>query len=581
MNEELPTVDSMLKFKEGEEPTDAEVCAINEIKCKTHGFGCVSISRSDFILICIKCYKEGKTQYEFEFENGNVPSFIDSKTLLTSGSNIIPFQLPTNNQLQQNESTSTNLMHNPLSASTPNFSAHLPPSSLTIPTNQPQLPLSSSMSNLTPSQMTPRQSITIDCYYHPSYKGIFYCDTCKQFICENCFANEHRTHRSNLPHQITSQFKEYISNTISQVNILKPTIEETLENIKQIYTRLKQQKDSTLKSPENAIQTITANHKSQLAMFNDTLQSKFNNLDKDISDNFQKHSQLKEKTSKLIQEFDDNYLKTLSTNNTSLSPIDICLYHQQHVSKFKNTIDYIKSSLNFINNKMQNTLTSCESAKTNIDNELSLLNKSLSTYENCTTSSILTGQASYSYLLRRFIKFIHSDIKFFKITSIIMNVNVPVFMTGVSLCGIYVSNKKMNDPDYIAESMNRESLLQKAMNIRVSVYEVNNSNDVLIQEDSQLCEILDSNDPSHVITFSKGVRINPDKDYVLMIENLSDVSYCDLWVGGTIKPKGNDAQVIKCHNTNTEFVFKQTKQIQSDFDEFNIGIIEGVLYARV
>jgi hypothetical protein len=66
-----------------------------------------------------------------------------------------------------------------------------------------------------------------------------------------------------------------------------------------------------------------------------------------------------------------------------------------------------------------------------------------------------------------------------------------------------------------------------------------------------------------------------------MIENLSDVSYCDLWVGGTIKPKGNDAQVIKCHNTNTEFVFKQTKQIQSDFDEFNIGIIEGVLYARV
>ena len=38
--------------------------------------------------------------------------------------------------------------------------------------------------------------------------------------------------------------------------------------------------------------------------------------------------------------------------------------------------------------------------------------------------------------------------------------------------------------------------------------------------------------------------------------------------------KYKDVYIIKCHNTNIKFEFKEIKGIQTDFDEINSGLIE-------
>ena len=37
--------------------------------------------------------------------------------------------------------------------------------------------------------------------------------------------------------------------------------------------------------------------------------------------------------------------------------------------------------------------------------------------------------------------------------------------------------------------------------------------------------------------------------------------------------------MIRCHNSGIQFLFKKTKGIQSDFEEFEQGIIGGILYS--
>ena len=53
-----------------------------------------------------------------------------------------------------------------------------------------------------------------------------------------------------------------------------------------------------------------------------------------------------------------------------------------------------------------------------------------------------------------------------------------------------------------------------------------------------------------------------------------------MWVGSIGNYKHEGVHIIKCHNSNIEFEFKETKGIQTDFDEFNSGLIEGILFCK-
>ena len=80
--------------------------------------------------------------------------------------------------------------------------------------------------------------------------------------------------------------------------------------------------------------------------------------------------------------------------------------------------------------------------------------------------------------------------------------------------------------------------------------------------------------------FEKGIKIFKEKLYLIKVENLSDNNYIDLWYGCVGKNNKKNIQVIKCHNTGIEFLFKQAEGLQTDFDEFEQGIIGGILYSK-
>lgn len=420
-----------------------------------------------------------------------------------------------------------------------------------------------------------------ECYTHNKKKASYYCDDCKQFICKLCFADEHRKHKCHLPEHISKEFKEYIDKTIDNVKELKPVLEGSLEEVKQIYTRLKDQKDDTLKIPDTSIQNIAVKNEAQMTVFNQKFESKMNGVDKEIEDDTARHNKIKEKTMKYLQDFEE-YNKTIKNEDKKLSNMRICQYHKNNLDKFKEVSEFISNSLNFLKNKLQHTISNAKESKTQLLNDIQLLNKSLTMYENCTVSSILTGQANNSVLLRRFLRFVHNDVKYFKITSLIVKVNSPIFLTGLSVCGLYIPNKKSAEPSYANEP-------GISLDILVSISEENDNQEwnKLISEKSLLLPIRDKFDPANIINFVKGVKLNKNKRYLITIENNSNVSYCDLWVGGVKEKEKKDKEkkddedyVIRCHNTNVDFSFSQSKDIQTDFDEFRTGIIEGILFSK-
>ena len=421
---------------------------------------------------------------------------------------------------------------------------------------------------------------TITCIKHNNKKGSFYCDQCKEFICKFCFAEEHRMHKCHLPEIISEEFKNYINDSITNAEKLKPVLDNAIDEVSHISSNLKVQKNEIIKVPSTSISNINFNNKKQIEEFLNKFTILLDNLDNDVNNDCERHSKIKDKIQVYIKELDE-ISKKIKNEDNSLNNFQLCIYHKKSKEKITEIFNFITNSFNFLDNKLVSLIEKCEKTKPTLLNDITLLNKSLSNYENTSMSSILTGQASNSILLRRFLRFIHNEIKYFKNTSLLVKSNSQIFLSGLSICGIYISKKKINNPNNNLNTnlSNRGSL---DINVNIFVYDIENGikGENIFKEDFKIYGITDKNDPSEIINFSKGVKFYAEQNYLISIENFSSDCYCDLWVGNTGIVNQNGEQIIKCHNTNTEFVFKKTKGIQTDFDEFNSGIIEGILYSK-
>ncbi len=421
---------------------------------------------------------------------------------------------------------------------------------------------------------------TITCINHNNKKGCFYCDQCKEFICKFCFAEEHRMHKCHLPEIISEEFKKYINDSINNAETLKPVLDNTIDEVSKISSNLKVQKNEIIKVPSASISNITFNNKNQIEEFLNKFNILLDNLDNDVNSDYERHNKIKEKIQVYIKELDE-ISKQIKNEDNSLNNFQLCIFHKKSKEKITEIFNFITNSFNFLDNKLTSLIKKCENTKPTLLNDITLLNKSLSNYENTSMSSILTGQASNSILLRRFLRFIHNEIKFFKNTSLIVKSNSQIFLSGLSICGIYISKKKINDPN---NNLNIDLLNRGSIDIKVNIFvydiEKGIKGENIFEENFKIYGITDKNDPSQIVNFSKGVKFYAEDNYLIAIENISSNSYCDLWVGNTGNVNQNHEQKIKCHNTDTEFVFQETKGIQTDFDEFNSGIIEGILYSK-
>ena len=442
-----------------------------------------------------------------------------------------------------------------------------------------------------------------NCYAHNDLKGSFYCDECNEFICKMCFAETHREHKCHLPEVIKKEFEDNLKESIEYSSELNPILDDSINDIKKIYDNLLKQKNDTMKIPQNTLKIISNNNDNQINILQEKTIQQFQGLDKEINDNYSTHNMLKEKTKHYLDALKKicNQVNSYNDNEDYKTNFDLCGYHKDKSSYLAEINNYIKSTLNFINIRLNNTNRKFDENKEKMENSLNLMSKEISNYEKSCISSILTGRENRSLILRRYIHFSHNEIKYFKNTIIGFASNDNIFLSGLSICGLYIKRKKTpnnqnnsvnstNITNNTENEENNENVVDttvtmneiKKISIQITVSTMTNQveGEKLFTQKCELGVAKGSIEPSIIINFEKGVKIAKEKLYLIKVENISDNNYIDLWTGSIGKNIKKNIQVIRCHNTGIQFLFKQAEGIQTDFDEFEQGIIEGVLYSK-
>ena len=418
-----------------------------------------------------------------------------------------------------------------------------------------------------------------NCFEHQNIKGSFYCDDCKEFICKMCFADIHREHKCHLPRIIRNEFDDYINKEIDNSSKLGPILNDSVNNVKKIYDSLKEQKDNILKIPKNVMKVVSLNNEKEIEEIKKKIKEKFIGIDNDINDDFLTFKNIKEKGKKFLEILDKISNEINSKNNNYI----ICGYHKEK-TKFLNEIsNFLNSSFNFINIRLKSTNSKYLENEEKIENSLNLMNKEIINYEKSSISAISTGRENRNIVFLRYSRFVHRQISYFKNSLIGFASNDNIFLTGLVICGLYIKRKNKNNIDEQSNNNSNENfseIIKIPIQITVSTMINKVEGEKLFSQKSELTNVKSEDDKGIIIHFEKGVKIAKEKLYLIKVENLSENIYTDIWLGSIGKNyKKSNFQVIRCHNTGIQFLFKKTKEIQTDFDEFEEGIIDGILYS--
>ena len=433
-----------------------------------------------------------------------------------------------------------------------------------------------------------------NCYLHNESTGSFYCDDCKEFICKMCFADTHREHLCHLPKKITNDFINDLKESIDDSKELFPILIENLNNIRKISDDLQKQKIDTMKIPQNTLKIISKKNNDQIEILMNKTIENFQGMDKEVNDNYITHKMLKGKTKKYLEMLKKICDKINNNDENYKNNFKLCEYHKEKSDYLNEIKNYINSTFNFINVRLNNTNIKFDQNKDKIDNSLNLMDKEITNYEKSCISSIQTGRENRAIILRRYVHFSHNQVKYFKTTIIGFASNDNIFLTGLSLCGLYIKKKKSQNNqnnstptnetnnNTIGETTYEDENKNKKIDIQISVLTMVNKTegDTLLSQKCELGTVRGSDEPSLVINFEKGIEIKKEKLYLIKVENLSDDCYIDLWTGSVGKSNNKNIQVIRCNNSGIQFLFQKAEGLQTDFDEFEQGIIEGVVYSN-
>ena len=171
----------------------------------------------------------------------------------------------------------------------------------------------------------------LECHVHSNQKGIFYCDDCKYFLCKLCFANEHRSHRSNLPIDIAKEFKDNLTDLILSVNDVKPKIEESLKTISDLDSKIKGVRESSMKKLKDFIIKISGIMKNQNENNFVKFESIFEGLDTEIENIEKRLEGLLKKANKYITDFNEIKINLKAENNNEIA---ICEYRKKKNEDF-------------------------------------------------------------------------------------------------------------------------------------------------------------------------------------------------------------------------------------------------------
>ena len=444
-------------------------------------------------------------------------------------------------------------------------------------------------SNQEKEEIESKKTFDIKCLtFQCENKPYYFCEACQDFICYHCIVQ-----RMDINTDKSRHYYHDIESVNYEANSFNDDIKLELETIKKINLSLDYIMDNEKEKNQKMLQKLKNENKTNLLNYiiniNKNLKSLFlqNNkelLDKYIqktfenSDNNIKDLQIstintKSKIKKILEE-----LKIIkdSMNNKDITNEEKCELHQKYIRLVKDAnsliekgnsiINHSNEELDIINDKKSRNIYEDKdslSKKILLDNEKSII-------LNLSNTSKIPG----SFKLNRFVTYKHDGLKYFNYSSLELICENDHVLCGLFLCGKYLSTKKIKQNDYSTIPLDQRGFI----NINVKIYE-KGQKEPLINENKKLYEVVDINDPVIDISFEKQVKMKKNIKYIIFIENLEKEKYTDIWFGSVLKKLVNgNIQTIRCNNTGNIFNFNRPQELNSDFDEFDSGIIEGILY---
>ena len=187
------------------------------------------------------------------------------------------------------------------------------------------------------------------CHSHPDSKGVFYCEDCKFFICKLCFANAHRSHNSNIPSVMATEFKEKINEAINEIKKVQPVISDALSGIDSIYQELKKMRDDSIKRIKDMVKNVSDNHKMKLEKLDESFKAIFCGIDIDTQDAYNRLGIVLKKINKYVSELDEVENQLVRLDN----PIKFCEYKKSKMNLFKDIKTLIADSKKMIEIKVE------------------------------------------------------------------------------------------------------------------------------------------------------------------------------------------------------------------------------------
>jgi hypothetical protein len=428
--------------------------------------------------------------------------------------------------------------------------------------------------------------LTFQCLNKPYY----FCEPCQDFICYYCIMQrmDEKTDKSrHYYHDIESvnyesnSFKDDIKLELETINKINTSLDYLMNNEKKrIEKFLQKYKEENKNELSNYLININKKIKSIFLennkdIFDKYKEKAFNNVDINIKDLEFSSKNAKSNIEKKLIEL--NRIKE-EMNKKNITTEEKCDLHQKYIDLIKNVNELIQKGNNIIarTNEELNHLNDNNTKKI-IEEEDSLSNNLLSENKKSIIQSLSNNSKKQgSYKLNRFVTYKHEGLKYFGVTSLELICQKDIILCGLFVCGKYLSSKKLKQTDY--SNIPKEE--RDFININIKIYE-KGIDEPLINENKKLYEIVEVNDPVVDIIFEKGIKIKREVKYIIVIENLEQEKFTDLWIGKVFKKLINDnKQTIRCNNSNIIFDFFMPKEHISDFNEFEQGIIEGILYGN-
>ncbi len=436
---------------------------------------------------------------------------------------------------------------------------------------------------------------SLNCVKHSNEKAIIYCDDCQDFICKTCIASDHRSHNSTTTKISAESLQMTLKKVLGTLQILH--LDEPLKALIEIGKKIKEMKnqanDKKDSLSESIMNSLTVKIKSTIKSFNELNEG----ADIDLHN-------LKEKVICLIKNI-NKHLRTISEGiqilNLPVSDFFKCKFHKEFQQELISINHSLEEFNHFFHDKLITRMHKIGSKLPLIRESFQKFLKNLQTTEFSIISSIQSGITSQSIRLRRFVRY-NLMCRYYKTSSLELNVNKSLTLVGLGLCGLmeHSVQKGKNGLSNLEDKENIDmNILPKefsylkqykqtdsvSLPLTISIKEKRKGDydKEILEFNVKMHSLTNSFDPVFNFYFPKAINLRSETTYLITITN-NDKNHMYLHIFGGSVPKiyqDKLEQNIICNNSGIDFKFLAVNDIESDFNEFNFGLITDLLYCYV